>query len=41
MHWTVENNWKNIMFTDEMMIHIKPDGKIFENCILKFYFLTP
>jgi len=27
IHWTVENNWKNIMFTDEMMIHIKPDGK--------------
>lgn len=27
LHWTVNNQWKKVMFTDEMMVVIKPDGK--------------
>ena len=26
IHWTIDN-WKKVMFTDEMMIVISPDGK--------------
>lgn len=28
LHWTVENNWKKVIFSDEMMILLKPDGCI-------------
>ena len=28
LHWTVGNQWKKVIFTDEMMIVIKPDGKL-------------
>ena len=28
LHWTVGNQWKKVIFTDEMMIIIKPDGKL-------------
>lgn len=27
LHWTVNNQRKKVMFTDEMMVVIKPDGK--------------
>ena len=26
--WTVESNWKNVIFSDEMMIYLKPDGQL-------------
>jgi len=26
LHWTINNQWKHIMFSDEMMIVLKPDG---------------
>ena len=28
LHWTVGNQWKMVIFTDEMMIVLKPDGKL-------------
>ena len=28
IHWTVANNWKHVMFSDEMMIVLKNDGKL-------------
>jgi hypothetical protein len=28
LHWTVGNQWKKVIFTDEMMIVIKSDGKL-------------
>ena len=28
LHWTINNQWKHIMFSDEMMIVLKPDGKL-------------
>jgi transposase len=27
-HWTVENQWKKVIFTDEMMMVIKPEGTL-------------
>ncbi|CAG2250206.1 unnamed protein product [Mytilus edulis] len=28
LHWTVNNQWKKVIFTDEMMMVIKPDGTL-------------
>jgi hypothetical protein len=28
LHWTVGNQWKKVIFTDEIMIVIKSDGKL-------------
>lgn len=28
LHWTINNQWKHIMLSDEMMIVLKPDGKL-------------
>jgi hypothetical protein len=28
LHWTVENQWKQVIFTDEMMMVIKPEGTL-------------
>jgi hypothetical protein len=28
VHWTVDRNWKHVIFSDEMTIVIRPDGKI-------------
>ena len=28
LHWTVSNQWRKIVYSDEMMIVIKPDGKL-------------
>lgn len=27
LYWAVEHNWKHVIFTDEIMIKIKPDGQ--------------
>ena len=28
LHWTVNNQWRKVVYSDEMMIVIKPDGKL-------------
>lgn len=28
LHWTINNQWKHIIFSDEMMIVLKPDGQL-------------
>ena len=28
VHWTVDRNWKHVIFSDEMTIVIRRDGKI-------------
>jgi hypothetical protein len=28
LHWTVNNQWRKVVYADEMMIVIKPDGKL-------------
>ena len=28
LHWKVDKEWKNVIFSDEMMINLKPDGHL-------------